>query len=144
MFRSLRRFVVLLVALALLAPAAAFGRVLYACSMSGRVSAGPCCCHKAKVANAHKAENAHAEKATPAPARAERPDCCEVQEQQRATTVSSAGSVELQVLAAAPSSLLPALEPCEVASGRLKPGSHAARGPPHALPVYVTNCSLLI
>jgi hypothetical protein len=139
MFPVFRRFVALLLAIALFAPASAFGRVLYACSMSGKVSAGPCCCHKAKVANAHAAE-----KAEPSPTRAERPDCCEVQEQPRATTVRSAGSVEVQVLAAAPSSLLPALEPCEAASGLLKPGSHAARGPPHSLPVYVTNCSLLI
>jgi hypothetical protein len=139
MFRTFRRFVVLLVALALLAPAAAFGRVLYACSMSGKVSAGPCCCHKAKVASAHAKK-----KAEPSPTRAERPDCCEVQEQQRATSVSSASTVEVQVLAAAPTTLLPALEPSEVASGLLKPGSHLARGPPRSLPVYVTNCSLLI
>jgi hypothetical protein len=139
MFRVFRRFVVLLVALALLAPAAAFGQVLYACSMSGKVSAGPCCCHKAKLANAHAEE-----KAESSPTRAERPDCCEVQEQQRATTVSSTNTVEVQVLAAAPSFLLPALEPCEVASGLLQPGTHAARGPPHSLPVYVANCSLLI
>lgn len=139
MFPVLRRFVAVLLALALFAPASAFGRVLYACSMSGKVSAGPCCCHKAKVANAHATE-----KAEPSPTRAERPDCCEAQQQQRATTLSSAGTVEVQVLAAAPSSLLPALEPYEVAGGLLKPGSHAARGPPHSLPVYVTNCSLLI
>jgi hypothetical protein len=139
MFPVFRRFVVLLIALALLAPGSAFGRVLYACSMSGKVSAGPCCCHKAKVANAHTKE-----KAEPSPTRAQRPDCCEVQAQQHATIVSSAGSVEVQVLAAAPTTLLPAVTPCEVTSGLLKPGSHTARGPPHSLPVYVTNCSLLI
>lgn len=139
MFPVFRRFVVLLVALALLAPAAAFGRVLYACSMSGKVSAGPCCCHKAKVGSAHAEKDAE-----PLPTRAERPECCEVQAQQRATTVSSASTVEVQVLAAAPTALLPALDPCEVASSLMKPGSHAARGPPHSLPVYVTNCSLLI
>lgn len=138
MFPVFRRFVALLLALALFAPASAFGRVLYACSMSGKVSAGPCCCHEAKVANAH------AERAHPSPSRVERPDCCEEQAQQRATTVSSAGGVEVQVLAAAPTALLPALDACEVTSGLLKPGSHTARGPPHSLPVYVTNCSLLI
>jgi hypothetical protein len=138
MFPVLRRFVALLLALALFAPSSAFGRVLYACSMSGEVSAGPCCCHKARVAKAH------AEQAPSLPTRVERPDCCEVQEQQRAATVSSAGTVELQVLAAAPTAMLPALEPREGASGLLRPGTHAARGPPHSLPVYVTNCSLLI
>jgi hypothetical protein len=132
-----RRFVVLLIALVLFAPGSAFGRVLYACSMSGKVSAGACCCHKAKVAKA-RAEQEH-----PAPTRVERPNCCEAQEQQRATTVASHGSAEVQVLAAAPSTLLPAIEPSTAAGEVMRPLPHA-RGPPHSLPVYVTNCSLLI
>lgn len=132
-----RRSVVLLIALVLFAPGSAFGRVLYACSMSGKVSAGACCCHKAKV------QAARAEEDQPAPTRAERPDCCEAQQQQ-ATTVASHGVVEVQVLAAAPGAILPAREPCAAASGVLRPLTHAARGPPRSLPVYVTNCSLLI
>jgi len=138
MFPVFRRLVTLLIALVLLSPGSAFSRVLYACSMSGEVSAGPCCCHKAKVAKAR------AEKDQPAPTRVERADCCEAQEQQRATTAASNGTSEVQVLAAAPSAMLPALEPCAVASGALKPLPHTARGPPRSLPVYVTNCSLLI
>jgi hypothetical protein len=133
-----RRFVALLIALVLFAPGSAFSRVLYACSMSGEVSAGPCCCHKAQV------QKARAQKDEPAPTRVERADCCEAQEQQRATAVASHGATEVQVLAAAPSAMLPALEPCAVASGVLRPLPHTARGPPHSLPVYVTNCSLLI
>jgi hypothetical protein len=138
MFPVFRRLVALLIALVLFAPGSAFSRVLYACSMSGKVSAGPCCCHKAK---AHEAK---ADEERPAPTRVERPDCCEAQEQQRATAVASHGTSEVQILAAAPSALLPALEPCAAASGVLKPLAHTARGPPRSLPVYVTNCSLLI
>ena len=138
MFPVFRRLVALLIALVLFAPGSAFSRVLYACSMSGEVSAGPCCCHKAKLAKAR------AEKDHPAPTRVERAACCEVQEQQRATSVASHGTAEVQVLAAAPVSLLPAIEPSAAASNVMRPLPHTARGPPRSLPVYVTNCSLLI
>ncbi|HKY38877.1 MAG TPA: hypothetical protein VJN18_23210 [Polyangiaceae bacterium] len=137
MFPVLRRFVAVLIALVFFAPGSAFGRVLYACSMSGEVSAGPCCCHKAK---AHKTRT---EKDQPAPTRLERPDCCEAKEQQRATTAASHGAAEVQVLAAAPSTLLPAIEPAAAASDVMRPLPHTARGPPDSL-IYLTNCSLLI
>jgi hypothetical protein len=133
-----RRFVALLIALVLFAPGSAFSRVLYACSMSGQVSAGPCCCHKAT------GEKARAVEEQPAPTRAERLDCCEAQEQERATTAASQSASEVQVPAAAPGAILPALEPCATASGVMRSPTHTARGPPHSLPVYVTNCSLLI
>jgi hypothetical protein len=136
-FPVFRRLVAVLIALVLFAPGSAFGRVLYACSMSGEVSAGPCCCHKAKVAKAHS------EKEQPAPTRVERPNCCEAQEQQRATTVASHSAAEV-LLAAAPSAMLPVIEPCAAASNVMRPLAHMARGPPHSAPVYVTNCSLLI
>jgi hypothetical protein len=132
-----RRFVVLLIALVLFAPGSAIGRVLYACSMSGKISAGACCCHKAKV------EKARAEQGQAAPTRLERPDCCEAQEQ-RATTVASYGAAEVQVLAAAPGTMLPAIEPAAAAGDVMRPLPHMARGPPHSLAIYVTNCSLLI
>jgi hypothetical protein len=132
-----RHLVVLLIALVLVAPGSAFSRVLYACSMSGQVSAGPCCCHKGKLAKAHAEAEA-------APTRIERADCCEAQEQPRATPVGSHGTAEVQVLAATSSALLPAVDPSTAASDALRPLSHTARGPPSSLPVYVTNCSLLI
>jgi len=138
MFPVFRRFVLALLALALLAPSSAFGRVLYACSMSGKVSAGGCCCHKAKAAKAQT------EEAQPAPMRVERPGCCKAQDQPRATSVASQGTVELQVLAAAPSAVLPAIEPAAAAGDVMRPRPHMARGPPPSHPVYVTNCSLLI
>jgi hypothetical protein len=136
-----RRFVALLIALVLFAPGSAFGRVLYACSMSGEVSAGPCCCHKAKQAHTKLAQ-AHVEQEQPT--RVERPDCCEAQEQQHATAAASHGAADVQVLAAAPGSLLPAIEPSTAACAVMRPLPHSARGPPHSVPVYVTNCSLLI
>ena len=135
---ALRRFVTVLLALALLAPASAFGRVLWQCSMSGKVSAGGCCCHKAK------ANKAQSSKSEPTPARASRPDCCEAQDHRRAIAPASHASSEVQVLASAPTQLLPALEPAAAAGDVLRPLPHLARGPPPRLPAYSTNCALLI
>lgn len=135
---TLRRCVALLLALALFAPGSAFGRILYACAMSGKVSAGRCCCH-AKQAPAQAEQPHRAE-----PAKAERPGCCEAQDHRRAATPASSPSADVQVLPAASTELLPALEPAADASSLLRPRSHTARGPPHGLPVYAVNCSLLI
>ncbi|HEY6077491.1 MAG TPA: hypothetical protein VIW29_01730, partial [Polyangiaceae bacterium] len=95
----------LLLALALFAPGSAFGRILYACAMSGKVSAGRCCCH-AK----HASPQAEPQR-QPEPPKLERPGCCEAQDNRRAVTPASNPSVDVQVLAAAPTELLPALEP---------------------------------
>jgi hypothetical protein len=40
--------------------------------------------------------------------------------------------------------MLPAIEPAMAAGEVMRPRPHLARGPPPSLPVYVTNCSLLI
>jgi hypothetical protein len=142
---SFRRLVALLIALVLFAPGSAFSRVLYACSMSGKISAGACCCHKAKLAKAHAERKQSVEKAAAEPVRVERPDCCEALEQQRATAVAAhAGSEAHQVLAAAPSATLPAIEPRAAARDVMRPLARTARGPPPTCPVYVSNCSLLI
>ena len=134
----LRRFVALLLALALFAPGSAFGRVLYACSMSGKVSAGRCCCHKA-------AAKAATDQARPAePPKVDRPGCCEQQDHRRASINAASSSPELQVLAAAATQLLPAIEPATGAGNALRPLAAAARGPPSGSAVYVVNCSLLI
>ena len=133
----LRRFVALLLALALFAPGSAFGRVLYACSMSGKVSAGRCCCHKASHRQATDARPAQ-------PAKVDRPGCCETQDHRRAALSAATSVVDVQVLAAAPTQLLPAIEPDADASNVLRPPPHVARGPPPGSPVYVVNCSLLI
>jgi hypothetical protein len=134
----LRRFVALLLALALFAPASAFGRVLYACSMSGKVSAGRCCCHKSDAKPA-------ADQAGPVrPAKVDRPGCCEMQDHRRAALSAATSAVDVQVLAAEPTQLLPAAKPCADAANVLRPHPHAARGPPPGSPVYVVNCSLLI
>lgn len=131
----LRRFVALLLALALFAPGSAFGRVLYACSMSGKVSAGRCCCHKAEAKKT-------SEQARPSP-QAQRPGCCETQDHRRAAVTAPVSAADVQVLAAAPTQLLPALEPTTEAGNALRPAAHAARGPPGAA-AYVLNCSFLI
>jgi hypothetical protein len=134
----LRRFVALLLALALFAPGSAFGRVLYACSMSGKVSAGRCCCHEARA-------DAAPGKARPvSPSKVERPGCCETQDHRRAAVSAATSMIDLQVLAAAPTALLPAVEPAGGVSNLLRPQPHAARGPPPGSSVYVVNCSLLI
>jgi hypothetical protein len=134
----LRRFVALLLALALFAPGSAFGRVLYACSMSGKVSAGRCCCHQAEVKKGtDQASSAQ-------PAKVERPGCCETQDHRRVALSAATSVVDVQVLAAAPTGLLPAIEPAADASHLLRLHPHAARGPPPSSPVYVVNCSLLI
>jgi hypothetical protein len=134
----LRRFVALLLALALFAPASAFGRVLYACSMSGKVSAGRCCCHKAE------AKQAADQVGQVRPAQVDRPGCCETQDHRRAALSAATSAIDVQVLAAAPTQLLPAVEPSRDAANVLQPHPHAARGPPPGSPVYVVNCSLLI
>ena len=128
----------LLLVLALFAPGSAFGRILYACAMSGKVSAGRCCCH-AKHASPPAEQQRQAQ-----PPKLERPGCCEAQDHRRSATPASSPNVDIQVLAAAPTELLPTLEPAADASNVLRPLSHAARGPPHDLPVYAVNCSLLI
>lgn len=133
----LRRFVALLLALALFAPGSAFGRVLYACSMSGKVSAGRCCCHKAEPKKA--GDEARAAE----PPKFEHPGCCEKQDHRRAALSAANNFADVQVLAAAPTELLPAIEPAERAGDLLRPLLHAARGPPGSA-VYVVNCSLLI
>jgi hypothetical protein len=134
----LRRFVALLLALALFAPGSAFGRVLYACSMSGKVSAGRCCCHQAESKKG-------TDQARPTqPAKVERPGCCETQDHRRVALRAATSVVDLQVLAAAPTGLVPAIGPAANASHVLRPHPLAARGPPPGSPVYVVNCSLLI
>ena len=138
-FPVLRRFVALLLALALFAPGSAFGRVLFACSMSGKVSAGRCCCHKAERKQSVEPDQRQAE-----PPKAQRPGCCEVQDHRRAAAPASHAAVEVLVLAAAATGLLPAVEPAAEASTVLQPRPHAARGPPPGLAVYAVNCSLLI
>jgi hypothetical protein len=135
--RVFRPFVALLLALALFAPGSAFGRVLYACSMSGKVSAGRCCCHGAEAKKA--ADKARAAE----PPKAERPGCCEMQDHRRATIGGASNATDVQVLAAASTGLLPAVEPAQKAGAVLRPHPHAARGPPGSA-VYVVNCSLLI
>lgn len=137
MLPVLRRFVALLLALALFAPGSAFGRVLYACSMSGKVSAGRCCCHKA----ASKQEK---EQARPEPPKVDRPGCCETQDHRRSAISAASAALDVQVLAAAPTKLLPAVEPAAQAGKVLRPRPYAARGPPPSSACYVVNCSLLI
>ncbi|HEY6079547.1 MAG TPA: hypothetical protein VIW29_12120, partial [Polyangiaceae bacterium] len=80
----------------------------------------------------------------PEPPKLERAGCCEAQDHRRAATPASSPSLDIQVLAAAPTELLPTLEPAAAATDVLRPRSYAARGPPHGLPVYAVNCSLLI
>ncbi len=133
----LRRSLALLLALALFAPGSAFGRVLYACSMSGKVSATRCCCHRHVAATKGAPQRAQ-------PPKAQAPGCCEKQDHRRATVPASTNPTELPVLATPPGELLPAVPPLLEAGNALHPQPHLARGPPHAQAVYTVNCSLLI
>lgn len=135
----LRHLVVLLLGLALLAPASAFGRVLYACSMSGKVSSGRCCCHRAK------AQPPQTEAVTRALSgvKVERPSCCQAEDHRGKALPASPLGEALSVLPAAPSTLLPIVSPLAVVSLLSLLEHRTARGPP-GLPCYTENCSLLI
>jgi hypothetical protein len=139
MLKLPRRLTALLLALALFAPASSFGRILYSCGMSGRVTAGACCCHRAK-AHAQHAELAAGQR--PAP-QAESPGCCKVDDNRRAAVPASLVLADVTVLAASAVALLPAFEPRAVTSEQVSWLAHSIRGPP-PLGVFVTNCSLLI
>ncbi len=134
-----RRLMALLLALVLLAPASSFGRILYSCGMSGRVSAGACCCQRAK-AEAQRAEQVAGQRPS---AQAQRPDCCKVDDNRRAAVSGSLVGSDATVLPASPVALLPAFEPRSLISEQVSWLAHSIRGPP-PLGVYVTNCSLLI
>jgi len=129
----------LLLALALFAPASSFGRVLYSCAMSGRVTAGACCCHRAK-AQARRAEaNAGARSA----AQLESPGCCKVDDNRRAVVPALLMEGDVSVLAASTVAWLPAFEPRSLRSERARWLARSIRGPP-PLALFVTHCSLLI
>ena len=134
-----RRLVALLLALVLFAPASSFGRILSSCGMSGRVTAGACCCHRAK-AQAQRAEQAAG---TRPAAAVERPSCCKVDDNRRAGLPASVVLADVTVLAASATELVPAVEPRSLLSEQVSWRAHSIRGPP-PLGVFVTNCSLLI
>jgi hypothetical protein len=134
-----RRLMALLLALVLFAPASNFGRLLYSCGMSGRVTAGACCCHRAK-AHAHRAEQAAG---TRPAAQVESASCCKVDDNRRAAVPASLMLADATVLAAAEVALLPAFEARVLRSEQVSWLARSIRGPP-PLGVFITNCSLLI
>jgi hypothetical protein len=134
-----RRLTALLLALVLFAPASSFGRLLYSCGMTGRVTAGACCCHRAK-AKAQRAELAARER--PA-AKVESPGCCKVDDNRRNAVPASLMLAEAMVLAAAPSALVPAREAQTLTSEQVSCLAHSIRGPPLA-EAFVANCRWLI
>lgn len=134
-----RRLTALLLALVLFAPASSFGRILYSCGMTGRVTAGACCCHRAK-GKVHEAELASGQ--SPA-AKAESPGCCKVDDNRRAALTASLLLTDGTVFAAAPLGLVPAHEARALTSEQVSWLAHAIRGPPPA-PAFVTNCRWLI
>jgi hypothetical protein len=135
-----RRLFALLLAFSLFVPAASFGKVLYSCAMSGKVSRGPCCCHQAKMRDAAR-ERAHGLSRV---AKAERPECCKAEEQRGGTAPSVLDDGGGQVQAAALVGLVPVeLEPqLEAESFRLRAAQ--SRGPPRGEPIFVANCAFLI
>jgi hypothetical protein len=134
-----RRLMALLLTLVLFAPASSFGRILYSCGMSGRVTAGACCCHRAK-AQAQRAEQAAGAQSA---ARVESASCCKVDDNRRVAVPAALLLAEATVLAAGEVGLEPAFEPRALTSEQVSWCARSIRGPP-PLGVYVTNCSLLI
>ena len=134
-----RRLTALLLALVLFAPASSFGRILSSCGMSGRVTAGACCCHRAKA----QAQRAQQAAGTRPVAQVESPGCCKVDDNRRAAVPASVVLVDVTVLAASAVALLPAFEPRALRSEQVSWLAHSIRGPPPRS-VFVTNCSLLI
>jgi hypothetical protein len=134
-----RRLTALLLALVLLAPASSFGRILYSCGMTGRVTAGACCCHRAK-AQARQAEQVAGQRRS---AQVESPGCCKTDDNRRAAVPGSLLVADARVLAAAAVALVPACEPRALLSEQVSWLAHSIRGPP-SLGVFFANCSLLI
>jgi hypothetical protein len=139
MLKLSRRLTALLLALVLLAPASSFGRILYSCGMTGRVTAGACCCQRAK-AKAQQAEQAAGQRRS---AQVENAGCCKTDDNRRAAVTGSLLVVDAAVPSATAVALVPAFEPGALMSEQVSWLAHSIRGPP-PLAVFVSNCSLLI
>lgn len=135
-----RRLFALLLALSLFVPASSVGKVLYSCAMSGKVSSGPCCCHRAKVREAAQ-ERAQGLGAT---AKAERPECCKAEEHRSGTAPSVVDDGGAKVPAAALVGLLPVELPSRLEAERFRFRLTQSRGPPRGDPIFATNCAFLI
>lgn len=135
-----RRLLALLVALSLFAPASGFGQVLYSCMMSGKVSRGGCCCHRARL---HDAAQEHARGLRPA-AKAERPECCRAEPQRGTAAPSALDDASTKVQTAALVGLLPVELPDSLAAERVSVLARSCRGPPRDLALFARNCALLI
>jgi hypothetical protein len=134
-----RRLTALLLALVLFAPASSFGRLLYSCGMTGRVTAGACCCHRAKV----KAQQAELAGGPRPAAQVETPGCCRVDDNRRAAAPVSLSLTDTTVLAASAVAFVPAFEPQPLRAADVSWLARSSRGPPPTS-VFVTNCSLLL
>lgn len=135
-----RRLFALLLALSLFVPAASFGKVLYSCAMSGKVSRGPCCCHRAKMREAAQ-ERAHGLSGV---AKAERPECCKAEEQRGGTAPSVLDDGGGQVQAAALVGLVPVEVGPQLEAESFRLRAAQSRGPPRGGPIFATNCAFLI
>jgi hypothetical protein len=138
--RLVRKVLALLLALSLFVPASSFGKVLYSCAMSGKVSRGGCCCQRAKL---HEAALERARGLLPA-AKAERPECCKAEEQRGGTAPSLLDEGGAKVPAAALVGLLPVELPEQLAAEQVGLRATQIRGPPRGDPIFVRHCSLLI
>jgi len=139
MFKLLRRLTALLLALVLFAPASSFGRILYSCGMTGRVTAGACCCHRAKA----KARQLEQEVGQRRSTQVESPGCCKTDDNRRAAVPGSLPLADATVRPTAAVALVPACEPRTLMSEQVSWLAHSIRGPP-ALGAFVSNCSWLI
>jgi hypothetical protein len=134
-----RRVTALLLALVLFAPASSFGRLLYSCGMTGRVTAGVCCCHRAKA----KAKQAELAAGLRPAAQVENSGCCRVDDNRRAAALASLSLTDTTVSAASPVAFVPAFEPQPLLATEVGRITRSSRGPPPSS-VFVTNCSLLL
>lgn len=137
--KPLRRLLALLLALSLFAPGSSFGQVLYSCIMSGKVS-GACCCQRAKQ---RQLALERARGVSPA-AKAERPDCCKVEDHRRSAVPSLIDDPARQVASAALSEVLPIVVPDRLVAERASVRAKQIRGPPRGAPLFARNCVFLI
>ena len=139
-FHLPRRLLGLLLVLVLFAPASSFGRVLYSCGMSGKLSTDGCCCQKAKLREAR----AEAAAGLRRQAKAERPSCCTAEQQRGAAVSASLVEAEAPISTASSATLLPIEPPVALVAAQQSFRARSIRGPPLGERVFIDNCAFLI
>ncbi len=119
-------------AIAVLVPVASFGRIAWACSMTGEV-VDTCCCPAPSLAPAAR----HA-------SRVQAQDCCEMRVGQPDAAVTASADLPALVPAAVLSGRVPILDATAPAVRSTLTPLVRSRAPPRAgVPLFIQNCALL-